>query len=61
MGSNPSDSVVNPQLQSWYHNNLYICGSSVFPAEGTTNPTDTIAALTFPLAETLAARLETGK
>ncbi|NER96593.1 MAG: GMC family oxidoreductase [Symploca sp. SIO1B1] len=53
MGSSPSDSVVNSQLQSWDHDNLYICGSSVFPAEGTANPTDTIAALAFRLAETL--------
>lgn len=55
MGNDASSSVVNPNLQSWDHANLWIIGSSVFPTVGTANPTLTIAALALRLADTLVA------
>lgn len=57
MGSDPADSVVNSDLQTWDHDNLYILGSSVFPTVATANPTLTIAALTLRSASTLIQRL----
>ena len=45
MGDNPKDSVVDSNLRSYDHSNLFILGSSVFPTSGTANPTLTIAAL----------------
>jgi len=53
MGNNPTTSVLNSDLQSWDHANLYIIGSSVFPTITTANPTLTIAALTYRLADHL--------
>jgi choline dehydrogenase-like flavoprotein len=44
-------------LKTWDHDNLYIVGSSTFPATGTGNPTLTIAALCFSAADTLIERL----
>ncbi|WP_217994816.1 GMC oxidoreductase [Methylogaea oryzae] len=45
MGESPKTSVVDAQLRSHDHPNLYIAGSGVFPTSGTANPTLTIAAL----------------
>ncbi len=53
MGTAKTNSVLNSDCQSWDHENLYIAGSSVFPAEGTANPTLTIAALALRLADKL--------
>ena len=47
MGNNPKDSVVNSNLQSHDHANLFLLGSGVFPTIATGNPTLTIAALTY--------------
>jgi choline dehydrogenase-like flavoprotein len=57
MGDDPKTSVVNADLQSWDHPNLYILGSSVFPTIATANPTLTIAALTLRTADKIIARL----
>ncbi|HBF29479.1 GMC family oxidoreductase [Rhizobium sp.] len=57
MGSGPKDSVVNADLKTWDHDNLYILGSSVFPTVATANPTLTIAALTLKSASSLIKRL----
>jgi choline dehydrogenase-like flavoprotein len=46
MGTDPSASVVDPSCRSHDHPNLFIIGSSVFPTEGTANPTLTATALT---------------
>jgi choline dehydrogenase-like flavoprotein len=46
MGADPKSSVVDGNLRSHDHANLFILGSSVFPTSGTANPTLTIAALT---------------
>ena len=45
MGTDPYDSVVDENLKSHDHANLYIAGGSAFPTAGVTNPTLTIAAL----------------
>jgi glucose dehydrogenase len=57
MGTSKGDSVVDGTLRTWDHDNLYIVGSSTFPATGTGNPTLTIAALSFSAADTLIERL----
>ncbi|WP_420911407.1 GMC oxidoreductase [Tatumella saanichensis] len=39
MGNSASDSVVNADCRPRDHPNLYIAGTSVFPAVGCVNPT----------------------
>ncbi len=53
MGSSPSRSVVDPNLRSHEHPNLYLVGGSVFPTSGSAPPTLTVAALALRLAEAL--------
>lgn len=53
MGDDPKDSVVNADLQSHDHKNLFILGSSVFPTIATGNPSLTIAALTYRASRAL--------
>ncbi len=57
MGADASQSVVDSQLRSHDHSNLYIVGGSVFPTAGTANPTLTIAALSLRAAEAIKAQL----
>jgi choline dehydrogenase-like flavoprotein len=57
MGDDPATSVVNSDLQSWDHPNLYILGSSVFPTVATANPTLTITALALRAAQQVIKRL----
>ena len=45
MGDDPRTSVVDKELKSHDHPNLFILGSTVFPTSATANPTLTIAAL----------------
>ena len=45
MGTNPLESVVDENLKSHDHKNLYIIGGSAFPSAGCVNPTLTIVAL----------------
>ena len=45
MGADPRVSVVDKNLKSHDHENLYIVGGSAFPTSGCTNPTLTIVAL----------------
>jgi len=45
MGNDPKSSVVDRDLRSHDHANLFILGSAVFPTGATANPTLTIAAL----------------
>ena len=51
MGSDRSQSVVDPNSRSWDHPNLWMVGSGVFPAIATGNPTLTIAALALRTAD----------
>jgi choline dehydrogenase-like flavoprotein len=46
---------VDPNLRVFGSRNLYVCSSSVFPTSGFANPTHTIVALAFRLAEHLAS------
>lgn len=55
MGNSPESSVVDSQLRSHDHKNLYILGASVFPTGGTANPTLTIAALSLKTADEIVA------
>lgn len=57
MGNDPSTSVVDENLRSHDHANLYLLGSGVFPSVGTANPTLTIAALTLMAADAMLKNL----
>ena len=54
MGKNKADSVVDGNLKIHNTKNVFICGSSVFPLNGITNPTWTIMTLANRLAKHLA-------
>lgn len=54
MGDDPRTSVVDKFQRSWDHNNLFLVGDGVFPTTGTSNPSLTIAALSFQAGDTLA-------
>ena len=57
MAGHPSQGVVNASLQVFDVENLYVCGGSVFPTSGYANPTLTIVALAFRLADHLSKKL----
>src|SRR6185369_16131038 len=57
MGSDPRTSVVDADLRVHGAENLWIAGSSVFPASGCANPTYTIVALSIRLARHLRGAL----
>ena len=48
-----NNGVVNPNLKLIDYENIYVCGSSVFPFVGYTNPTWTIMTLALRLSKTL--------
>ncbi|MFW6434743.1 MAG: GMC family oxidoreductase [Halovenus sp.] len=51
MGTDPSESVVDPALRTHDLDNCWIASSSVFPTGGALNPTLTIAALSLRAAD----------
>jgi len=53
MHADPAHGVVDAQCQVHGIDNLYVCGSSVFPTSGMANPTLTIVALAHRLADHL--------
>ena len=57
MGVDPLKSVVDCDCQVWGLNNLYVAGSSVFPTSGHSNPTLTLIALSYRLAEHLDKKI----
>ena len=57
MGSSPTDSVVNSDLQSWAHPNLYALGAGSMVTIGTSNPTLTLAALSLRAAKHILQKL----
>jgi choline dehydrogenase-like flavoprotein len=57
MGTDAKTSVVDAELRSHDHSNLFIVGSSVFPTSATANPTLTIAALSLRTAEAMLKQL----
>jgi choline dehydrogenase-like flavoprotein len=56
MGLSPEDSVVDPNLRAFGHDNLYICDASVFPTSGGSQPSQTIIALAARLADHLSSK-----
>ena len=54
MGNDPSTSVADCHARVWGVQNLFLAGSSLFPAAGAANPTLTIIALSLRLADHLA-------
>lgn len=57
VGADPKDSVVDRDLRSHDHRNLFILGSAVFPMSATANPTLTIAALSLRAVDQVKATL----
>jgi choline dehydrogenase-like flavoprotein len=57
MGADPKQSVVDAQLRSHDHPNLFVLGSSVFPTSAASNPTLTIAALALRAVGSIQAAL----
>jgi len=57
MSSDPAGGVVDPDCRVHGVSNLYVASASVFPTSGQANPTLTLLALTFRLADKLAGRL----
>ena len=57
MGTDPEESVVDPQLRTHDVSNLSIASSSVFVTAGSMNPTLTIGALALKCADHVAERL----
>ncbi|ROM66160.1 dehydrogenase [Pseudomonas brassicacearum] len=58
MGDDPKKSVVDKYQRSWDHKNLFLVGDGVFPSTGTSNPSLTIAALSFQAGDTVANDLK---
>jgi glucose dehydrogenase len=57
MGTDPKNSVVNPDCRTHDHDNLFIAGTSVMPSASCVNPTLTAAALSIRMAATIAAEV----
>lgn len=57
MGSQPEDSVVDKDMRTWDHNNLFLVGCGNMPTLGTSNPTLTMSALTFKATEAILKQL----
>lgn len=57
MSDDPSKGVVDRNLKAHDLSNLYVCGGSVFPTVGHMNPTMTIVALSYRLADHLQSVL----
>jgi len=57
MGDDPKHSVVDRDLRSHDHRNLFVLGSAVFPTSATANPTLTIAALSLRAVAAVKATL----
>ncbi|MGO4291257.1 GMC family oxidoreductase [Chitinophaga sp. RAB17] len=53
MGDKKETSVVDKNLRTWDHKNLYLAGCGNMPTLGTSNPTLTMLALTFKAAEAI--------
>ena len=57
MGDSPQSGVVDPMCRLFDCDNLYIAGSAVFPTASFVNPTLTIVALAYRIADDLKERL----
>lgn len=58
MGSSRHNSVVNREQRTWEHPNLFLVGCGNMTTLGTSNPTLTLAALTFWAAENIIKELQ---
>ncbi|MFI4955222.1 MAG: GMC family oxidoreductase [Gammaproteobacteria bacterium] len=58
MGNDPKTSVVDKNLCSHDHPNLFILGSSVFPTSGCVNPSLTIAAMTLQANQAIMQKIK---
>ena len=56
MGTDRTQAVADPDGQTFDHDNLFICGASLWPTCGTANPTLTVAALALRTAESIAGK-----
>jgi gluconate 2-dehydrogenase alpha chain len=56
MGASPEHSVVNPYLQHWQIDNLFVVGASAFPQNGSANPTLTMLTLASRTADAIVER-----
>ncbi len=56
MGASPETSVLNPLLQHWKMQNLFVLGASAMPQNPSGNPTLTLLALTLRTADALVNR-----
>ena len=54
MGADRTQAVADSDARAHDHDNLFICGASLWPTCGTANPTLTVAALALRCAETIA-------
>ena len=57
MGTDPADSVTDPDGRTHDHPNLWLAGCGLFPTTGTANPTATVAALSLRTADALLREL----
>lgn len=55
MGSDAASAVVDADMRSFEHPNLFLLGSGTFPTSATANPTLTIAALSLRAVDAIAA------
>ncbi|HRD88249.1 MAG TPA: GMC family oxidoreductase [Accumulibacter sp.] len=56
-GSDPADSVLDPNCRAWQFDNLYVTDGAFMPTSGGANPTLTIQANALRVADQLLARL----
>jgi choline dehydrogenase-like flavoprotein len=56
-GSDPKDSVLDVHCKAWNFNNLYVTDGSFMPTSGSGNPTNTIEANSFRVADYLVKQL----
>lgn len=56
-GTDRLDSVLDPDCRAWEFDNLYVTDGSCMPTSGSANPTNTIEANAFRVAEVLLGRL----
>lgn len=56
-GTDPNDSVLDPDCRAWQFDNLYVTDGACMPTSGGANPTLTIQANSFRVADILAGRL----
>jgi gluconate 2-dehydrogenase alpha chain len=60
MGTEPSASAVNPFLQMWDYDNVWVVGGSAFPHAPAMGPTGTICALAYRAADAVKRYARTG-